>query len=114
MHHTTPTPSHTPRCLHHHHPQVALLFQRYCSGAAKGPAADADVGREYGRQREYLERTVEGLKHKLAKDSSGAHTEQLRLMSDNCALLREVNELRREVKALRAAAGAGQSAAAAR
>ncbi len=86
---------------------MALLYQRYCSGTAQGPAADVDVSREYGRQREYLERTVEGLKSKLAKDSSGAHVEQLRLMSDNCALLREVNELRREVKALRAAGGGG-------
>lgn len=112
---TAPPESRLPHialALRLHLAQVAQLYQRYCSSEAAGPSADPDSSREASRQREYLERSLEGLRRKLARESAAAHSEHLRLMGDNCALLREVNELRREVRALRAAAGAGATAAA--
>jgi hypothetical protein len=101
--------THDPRQLK---ARVAQLHQRCCAGAPAGAQPDADVEREAARQREYLERSLAGLGRKAARHEAAAAAEQLRLMGDNCALLREVNELRREVKALRAAGAAGASATA--
>ncbi len=41
---------------------------------------------------------MEGLKRKLARDSELHRLDALRVMGDNCALLKEINELRREIK----------------
>lgn len=42
--------------------------------------ADADLEREATRQREYLEKTVDSLKRKLAKDSELHRSDNLRVM----------------------------------
>lgn len=57
--------------------------------------------REAARQREYLEKTVDGLKRKLAKDSELHRTDNLRIMQENTALIKEINELRREIRSLK-------------
>lgn len=57
-----------------------------------------DVSSEYARQRGYLEKTIEGLKRKLAVDADAHRTNELRIMSHNVTLIRELNELRREIK----------------
>lgn len=57
---------------------------------------------EYGRQRDYLEQTVESLKRKLAKDVDKARADNMRIMAEHVALVQEINELRREMKAVRA------------
>lgn len=56
---------------------------------------------EYGRQRDYLERTVESLKRKLAKDAEKSRADNMRIMAEHVALVQEINELRREIKVLR-------------
>jgi hypothetical protein len=56
------------------------------------------VGQEYARQRQYLEKTVESLKKKLAADVETHRVEGLRVMQQNVALIKEINELRREIK----------------
>ena len=59
---------------------------------------DGDLQRECNRQREYLEKSVESLKRKLAKDTKLHGVENARLMRENVSLLREINDLRRDKK----------------
>ncbi|MEW5319195.1 MAG: hypothetical protein WDW38_010360 [Sanguina aurantia] len=79
--------------------KVKALFQRHCGEAGITVEEDGDVEREGSRQREYLERSVDSLKRKLAKDSELHRTDNLRVMQENTALIKEINELRREIKA---------------
>jgi hypothetical protein len=64
-------------------------------------SGSGDVGGEYVRQRSYLEKTIESLKRKLAADSEAHRADELRIMSQNVTLIRELNELRREIKVRR-------------
>lgn len=57
-----------------------------------------DLQQEYSRQREYLERSVVGLKRKLVKDAKMQRTDYMRLMRENVVLTKEINILRREFK----------------
>ncbi|GBF89931.1 cilia- and flagella-associated protein [Raphidocelis subcapitata] len=82
------------------------LYQRHCGGAAPPEAPDDAVASEHARQRQYLERTVDGLKRKLAADAEAHRLEGLHVMGQNAALIREINELRREIKALKSGGGA--------
>ena len=41
---------------------------------------DADIQREYGRQREHLEKSVASLRKKLNKDSEIHHADNVRVM----------------------------------
>jgi cilia- and flagella-associated protein 57 len=49
-------------------------------GGGGGGIPGADIEREAARQREYLEKTVDSLKRKLAKDSELHRTDNLRIM----------------------------------
>uniref|UniRef100_A0A7S0YIJ8 Cilia- and flagella-associated protein 57 n=1 Tax=Polytomella parva TaxID=51329 RepID=A0A7S0YIJ8_9CHLO len=82
--------------------KVKALYQKYSGEACLKREEDGDVGREGARQREYLEKTVDSLKRKLAKDSELHRTDNLRIMQENTALIKEINELRREIKTLKA------------
>jgi hypothetical protein len=77
---------------------VKQLYQRHCQGSGPSSAVDEEVNQEYARQRQYLERTVEGLKRKLAVDVETHRVEGLKVMQQNVALIKEINELRREIK----------------
>ena len=80
---------------------VKLLYQQHITGDIKVHAVDRDVEREYSRQREFLERNNEGLKKKLSKDSSLHRNDNMRIMQENVSLIKEINVLRREIKALK-------------
>ena len=78
---------------------MTSLYKKYVQDQKVGDSgADADLQREYNRQREYLEKSVECLKRKLAKDTKMHHVENARLMRENVSLLREINDLRRSKK----------------
>ena len=62
---------------------------------------EEDIQKEYNRQREYLEKSVESLKRKLQKDMELHRSDNMRIMQENVSLIKEINELRREVKVLR-------------
>ncbi|XP_029582256.1 cilia and flagella associated protein 57 [Salmo trutta] len=62
---------------------------------------DADIQREYSRQREHLERNVASLKRKLAKDTEVHRTDNVKIMKENVSLIKEMNDLRRELRLLR-------------
>ena len=62
---------------------------------------DQDIQKEYARQRDHLEKTVHSLKHKLSKDSEVHKVDNIRIMQENVTLIKEVNDLRKELKICR-------------
>ena len=61
--------------------------------------ADEAMQAEYQRQRAFLERSVSVLQAKLDQDGDRHKTDNLRVMQENVALIREINRLRSELKA---------------
>eukprot|EP00927_Polykrikos_kofoidii_P004457 TRINITY_DN11755_c0_g1_i1.p1 TRINITY_DN11755_c0_g1~~TRINITY_DN11755_c0_g1_i1.p1 ORF type:complete len:1221 (-),score=291.71 TRINITY_DN11755_c0_g1_i1:257-3919(-) len=80
---------------------VTGLYKKYVPHGIKKQELDSDIQREYNRQRDYLEKSVESLKRKLLKDSDVHRTDNTRILQDNVALIREINDLRREIDFLR-------------
>merc|ERR1719235_1485102 len=78
-------------------------------------AMESDIAAEYTRQREYLEKSVESLKRKLNKNMELHRNDNMRMMQENVSLIKEINELRREIKGMKMAqrakdmAGTGSS-----
>merc|ERR1712176_415607 len=62
---------------------------------------DSDILREYNRQTDYLEKSVESLKRKRLKGSDVHRRDNNRILQENVALIREINELRREIDYLK-------------
>ena len=65
---------------------------------------DVEITREYQRQQEYLEKSVEALKRRLGRDSSLHRADNLRVMQANMSLVKEINALRPEVRRIRLSA----------
>jgi hypothetical protein len=80
---------------------VKALYQKHVLEPPAGAQVDQDMQKEYSRQRDYLEKTVDSLKRKLSKDMDLHKTDSMRIMQENVALIKEINELRREIKALK-------------
>lgn len=80
---------------------VKKLYQKHVTDHVDEAEIDEDIQKEYNRQREYLERSVESLKRKLHKDMELHRTDNMRIMQENVSLIKEINELRREVKQAR-------------
>ena len=85
------------------------LYYKHTSSAASAASSKAltsrtteDAQREYNRERDYLEGTVAGLKKKLVKDSETNRADRSRIINENVILIKEINELRREVRTLTA------------
>jgi chromosome segregation ATPase len=81
--------------------KVKALYHRHVSTAVQSQGVEADVQREYARQREYLERNLDSMKRKLAKDQSLHKTENRRIMNENQTLIKEINDLRRELRLIK-------------
>ncbi|KAM5149014.1 cilia- and flagella-associated protein 57 [Mantella aurantiaca] len=79
------------------------LYNKYVqeSDAAEIVGIDADIQREYSRQREHLERSLSTLQKKLVKDTEIHRVDNVRIMQENVTLIKEINELRRELKVSR-------------
>jgi cilia- and flagella-associated protein 57 len=84
--------------------KVKVLYQKYISNPVVTKPLDEGIQKEYQRQRDYLEKTVQSLKHKLDKDAQLHRADNLRIMQENVALIKEINELRREIKLLKSTA----------
>eukprot|EP00742_Colponemidia_sp_Colp-10_P003011 GILJ01003213.1.p1 GENE.GILJ01003213.1~~GILJ01003213.1.p1 ORF type:complete len:1307 (+),score=279.75 GILJ01003213.1:41-3922(+) len=80
---------------------VLRLYRKHVQEESKAPQMDQDTQKEYNRQRDYLERSVESLKRKLAKDSEVHRQDNMRIMQENVALIKEINDLRREIKTIK-------------
>jgi len=80
---------------------LTSLYKKYVPNGIKKQELDSDIQREYNRQRDYLEKSVESLKRKLLKDSEVHRTDNMRVLQENVALIREINDLRREINYLK-------------
>lgn len=82
---------------------IRELYSKYVqeSDAAEIVGIDADIQREYARQREHLERSLSTLQKKLVKDTEIHRADNVRVMQENVTLIKEINELRRELKVSR-------------
>jgi len=80
---------------------VTGLYRKYVQGGAKRQDLDTDMQKEYNRQRDYLEKSVDSLKRKLEKDSQAHRIDNMRIMQENVSLIREINDLRREINNLK-------------
>nr|KAF6504381.1 cilia and flagella associated protein 57 [Rousettus aegyptiacus] len=83
--------------------KVRGLFEKYVQRADMVEIAEmnTDLQQEYARQREHLERNLATLKKKVVKDSELHRTDYVRIMQENVSLIKEINELRRELKVTR-------------
>ncbi|XP_060629266.2 cilia- and flagella-associated protein 57 [Anolis sagrei] len=60
-----------------------------------------DLHQEYTRQREHLERNLATLKKKVTRDYEMHRADYVRIMQENVSLIKEINDLRRELKITR-------------
>ncbi|XP_075386789.1 cilia- and flagella-associated protein 57 [Tenrec ecaudatus] len=83
--------------------KVRGLFEKYVQRADMVEIAglNSDLQQEYSRQREHLERNLATLKKKVVKESELHRTDYVRIMQENVSLIKEINELRRELKLTR-------------
>ena len=75
--------------------EVKSLYAKHMTQKIDDKLPDKDIQREYNRQREYLEKTIDQFKRKLAKDVETHKKDNMALMNQNVALIKEINELRR-------------------
>jgi len=80
---------------------LTALYKKYVPNGVKKQELDSDIQREYNRQRDYLEKSVESLKKKLLKDSDVHRQDNTRILQENVSLIREINDLRREIDYLK-------------
>eukprot|EP00391_Amoebophrya_sp_Ameob2_P005860 CAMPEP_0178992180 /NCGR_PEP_ID=MMETSP0795-20121207/5960_1 /TAXON_ID=88552 /ORGANISM="Amoebophrya sp., Strain Ameob2" /LENGTH=1181 /DNA_ID=CAMNT_0020684011 /DNA_START=596 /DNA_END=4141 /DNA_ORIENTATION=+ len=66
------------------------------SGASTSSASEKA---EFTRQKEYLEKTIDGLKRALRKDSEKHRTTNMRILNEGVELVAEINTLRKELAA---------------
>merc|ERR1719281_1809273 len=62
------------------HEKVTDLHKKYVPNGVKRQELDQDIQKEYQRQKEYLEKSVESLKRKLQKDSEVHRQDNMRVM----------------------------------
>lgn len=81
------------------------MYKRYLrdydQSAQAEHAAETDTHAEYARQREHLEKSVASLRKKLTKDTEIHRADNIRVMQENVTLLKEINDLRKELKGSR-------------
>jgi WD40 repeat protein len=78
---------------------IKRLYQRHVTSDLKTKQTQIDdIHKDYQRQRHYLERSVDSLNMKLTKDMKVHKKDNQRIMQENIALIKEINELRREMK----------------
>ncbi|XP_046708698.1 cilia- and flagella-associated protein 57 isoform X1 [Silurus meridionalis] len=81
---------------------VREIYERYVqqSDVVEIDGGEADVQREYSRQREHMERNMELLRRRLAKDTKVHEDKNIKLMKENVSLIKEINNLRAELRLL--------------
>ncbi|XP_019386797.1 PREDICTED: cilia- and flagella-associated protein 57 isoform X1 [Crocodylus porosus] len=82
---------------------IRELYTKYVQQAdmVEIVGVDTDLQQEYIRQREHLERNLATLKKKVVKESEIHRADYVRIMQENVSLIKEINELRRELKVTR-------------
>jgi len=83
---------------------VKKIYQRHVAeDTVSARGIEPDIATEYTRQREYLEKSVESLKRKLNKNMELHRNDNARMMQENVSLIKEINDLRREIKGMKLA-----------
>lgn len=81
---------------------IRALYQKHVQeDISETASVDADIQKEYARQREHLERSVASLRKKLVKDTEIHRADNVRIMQENVTLIKEINDLRKELKIAR-------------
>nr|XP_030134824.1 cilia- and flagella-associated protein 57 isoform X1 [Taeniopygia guttata] len=76
------------------------LYTKYVHqpGMVEAQAEDADLQQQYKKQQEYNERNLAVLRKKGMKDKEMHHTAYMRIMQENMSLIKEINDLRQELR----------------
>lgn len=74
------------------------LYSTHVTEKIQAVEVDPDIQKEYKRQRQYLDRSVGVLKRKLSRDMKARRNDNMRVMQENVALIKEINRMRREIK----------------
>jgi len=77
---------------------VEVLYRSHVREKIESALVDPDVSKEYKRQRAYLEHSVGVLKGQLNQDIKARKSDNMRVMQENVALIKEINKMRREIK----------------
>ncbi|XP_059839968.1 cilia- and flagella-associated protein 57 isoform X2 [Hypanus sabinus] len=79
---------------------VQQLYEKYVpqTDVFDIAAIDLDIQQEFGRQRNHLEKSIATLQKKLLTDAEIHRTDNVRIMQENVALIKEINDLRQELK----------------
>ena len=82
---------------------IVALNKKYVQSEQSVEAAgmDVDIQKEYARQRDHLERSVASFRKKLTKDQQIHRADNVRIMQENVSLIKEINDLRKELKMAR-------------
>merc|ERR1712154_702744 len=81
---------------------IKALYQKHVQeDITESASVDADIQKEFSRQKEHLERSVASLRKKLEKDSEIHKADNVRIMQENVSLIKEINDLRKELKLCR-------------
>eukprot|EP00944_MAST-04C_sp_MAST-4C-sp1_P009277 g9277.t1 len=78
---------------------VEHLYKKFVRKEIKSGDLDAEITSEYQRQKEYLEKSVDALKRRLVRDSALHKADNQRVMMANMSLVKEINTLRKNVRA---------------
>ncbi|KAL5255192.1 hypothetical protein ACHWQZ_G014581 [Mnemiopsis leidyi] len=83
--------------------KIVELNKKYVQSeqAVEAAGMDVDIQKEYARQRDHLERSVASFRKKLTKDQQIHRADNVRIMQENVSLIKEINDLRRELKIAR-------------
>ncbi|NWZ34085.1 CFA57 protein, partial [Brachypodius atriceps] len=79
---------------------IRELYTKYVhqSDMVEAQAEDADLQQQYKKQQEYNERNLALLRKKVMKDKEMHHTAYMRVIQENVSLIKEINDLRQELR----------------
>ncbi|KFQ41270.1 WD repeat-containing protein 65, partial [Mesitornis unicolor] len=80
--------------------EIRKLYTKYVqqSDMVETEAEDTDLQQESTRQREYLERNLAALQKKVVKDQKIHQVAYARIVQENVSLIKDINDLRKELK----------------
>ncbi|NWV96642.1 CFA57 protein, partial [Machaerirhynchus nigripectus] len=79
---------------------IRELYTKYVhqSDLVEVQAVDADLQEQYKKQQENHERNLAVLRKKVIRDKEMQHTAYMRIMQENVSLIKEINDLRQELR----------------
>ncbi|KAK5913161.1 hypothetical protein CesoFtcFv8_002970 [Champsocephalus esox] len=76
---------------------MQAIYARYVADGVEQSGVEEEIQRAFCRQRDHLEKTVNGLKTRLAKSAEQHEQVYVKIMKENVGLITEINELRKEL-----------------